>query len=252
MIFMRPNIIGDYLEGFCALFSGCEIFFRDRSLWKYALLPMCLMTAAYALAVGLVVYLSALLAVRLEAWIAALPRWISWIAGFAAGSTVVIAFLLALVIAVFTMSAVYEIFGGPFFDRLILNYEKKYRGTDLAEPDWKNTLLFLRESVCHSITTFLGMIFWILTGLLLPLAGPVLLFLFMSYRLGVTCVMPTGFLRGMGLKEQRTLLSRNRMRLLGFGSAAYLVQLIPLAPVLLLPGLILGGAELLHGIEKER
>lgn len=249
---MRIIFISDYLEGFCMFFSGCAIFFRDRSLWKYALLPMLLMTAAYVSAIGLVVYLSALLAAKLEAWIAALPRWISWIAGFAAGSTVVIAFLLALVVAVFTMSAAYEIFGGPFFDRLILRYEKKYRKTDLAEPDWKQTLCFLRESVCYSVTTFLWMIFWMLTGLVLPLAGPVMLFLFMSYRLGVACVMPTGFLCGMRLKEQRTLLSRHRMRLLGFGSAAYLVQLIPLAPVLLLPGLILGGAELLHGLAEER
>ena len=249
---MRSNFVGDYSDGFCTLFAGCEIFFRDKSLWRYALLPMCLMTAAYALAIGLVMYLSSLLAARLEAWIAALPRWISWIAGFAAGSTVVIAFLLALVIAVFTMSAVYEIFGGPFFDRLILHYERKYRGTGLAEPDWKNTLLFLRESVCYSVSTFLGMIFWILAGLFLPAIGPVMLFLFMSFRLGAAFVMPTGFLFGMDLKKQRTLFSRHRMRLLGFGSAAYLVQLIPLAPVLLLPGLILGGAELLHGIAEER
>jgi len=249
---MPPNCLSDYLDGVCTFFSGCERFFRDRSLWKYALLPMLIMTAAYALAVGIVVYLSTLLAARLEAWITALPRWINWIAGFAAGSTVIIAFLLALVIAVFTMSAVYEIFGGPFFDRLILHYEKKHNGIDLVEPDWKHTLLFLRESVCYSVTTFLWMIFWILTGLVLPLAGPVMLFLFMSYRLGVACVMPTGFLYGLGLKKQRTLFSRHRMRLLGFGSAAYLVQLIPLAPVLLLPGLILGGAELLHGIAEER
>ena len=241
----------NYIDGVSAFITASAVFFRDRSLWKYACLPMLLMTALYVSGIMLVLYLSARLASHLEGWIAALPRWISWAAGFAAGGVVVIAFLLAVVIAVFTVSAVYEIVGGPFFDRLILRYEEKYHGEKLSEPDLKKTLLFMRDAAVHSLTTFLGMLFWMAMGLLGPAAGPAMLFVFLSVRLGAAFVMPAGFLRDMGRGQQRRLLSKHTMRLLGFGSIAYLVQLIPAAPLLLLPGLILGGSELLHRIGKD-
>ena len=246
MIFLR-----NYFDGVSAFVSASAVFFRDSSLWKYALLPMLLMAAVYVSGVMLVLYLSSRLASRLETWIAALPRWISWLAGFAAGGIVVIAFLLAVVIAVFTVSTVYEIVGGPFFDRLILRYEEKYHGEKLSEPDLKKTLIFMRDAAVYSLTTFLGMLFWMAAGLFVPAAGPLLLFIFLSVRLGAAFVMPSGFLRDMGLRQQKRLLSKHTMRLLGFGSIAYLVQLIPAAPVLLLPGLILGGSELLHRIGSD-
>jgi len=245
MVFLR-----NYLDGVSAFFSASAVFFRDRSLWKYALLPMLLMAAVYISGVMLVLYLSARLAARLETWIAALPRWISWIAGFAAGGLVVIAFLLAVVVAVFTVSAVYGIVGSPFFDRLILQYEEKYHGEKLSEPGLKKTLIFMRDTAVYSLSTLLGMLFWMAAGLFVPAAGPLLLFVFLSVRLGAAFVMPSGFLRDMGLRQQKRLLSNHTMRLLGFGSVAYLVQLIPAAPVLLFPGLVLGGSELLHRIGK--
>jgi hypothetical protein len=65
----------------------------------------------------------------------------------------------------------------------------------------------------------------------------------MGYRLGVTFCITQGLLHNQPVREQLALYKKKRAAVLGFGVMIYLLFLLQLAPIFLLPGVILGGSE---------
>ena len=89
-----------------------------------------------------------------------------------------------------------------------------------------------------------------LIALIVPVAGPCLLGIVAGYRLGVTYMLPAGFLKNRTVQEQLALLAGKKSMVSGFGITVYLLFLLPpFISIFLLPGIILGGTELLHQIE---
>lgn len=236
------------MNGFCRGFSlfadGVSLFFQRKKLWKYALCPLLLMTGIYLAALWMSIVFAVGIAHRTEAYLLEQNNWLSAMAGAAAGGITVIAVGIVVTVILLTVSLFYEFLAGLFCDRMIAAFLKENGSFTEPEISLKRTLLFCWEALLFNINTLVGLILLTWAGLLLPVAGQFLLFLFAAYRMGLAWLMPAGFVSGISRHGQKQLLSGNRMKVLGFGTAAYLCWMIPLAPLVFLPGLVLGGTEL--------
>lgn len=239
-----------FIRGIRCFFTGLCRFYSDISLMKYAVVPFILMSGCMLLLLTLVVGWASRLGGKIEAWISSLPAWISWAAEAVSAATVGGAAILSLVAAVLVILVFYETFAGPFFDSLIRHYEKKYYGIELEDVPFKKSLCFLWESLCYSINTLLISLFFLPVAFFVPFAGPCLLLVVIGYRLGVTYMLPSGFLKNRGVREQVALLAGKKSCVYGFGMTVYVLFLLPpFVSIFLLPGIILGGTELLRLVE---
>ena len=237
-----------FADGVCCFFIGLRRFYSDRSLMKYGIVPFLLMSGCmfglFALAVGMVFRLMKIM----ENWMSFLPDWVNLM--FQTVTAVGVA-AAAFVAAVLMILVFYETFAGPFFDSLIRCYEKKYHGIDLKEVSFKRSFLFFLESCRYSINTLLISFILFAVSFLIPLLGPCLVGGIAGYRLGVTYILPTGFLKNKTVREQQKLFARKKSLVSGFGITVYLLFLLPpFVSIFLLPGMILGGTEVLHLIEE--
>ena len=68
----------------------------------------------------------------------------------------------------------------------------------------------------------------------------------MGYCVGIAYMLTPANTRGLALADMRARVSGRRSVVLGFGLTAYLLLLIPFATLFLLPGIVLGGADLVN------
>ena len=239
-----------FFGGISCFFVGVVRFYSDIKLVKYAVIPFVLMAGCLCLLFALAVGMASRMGHVIEEWVSSLPNWISWAASVVSAAAVGGAAILSFVAAVLIMLVFYETFAGPFFDSLIRHYEKKYYRIDFEDVPFKRSLRFLWESCCYSFNTLLISFFFLIIAFLVPFAGPCLLGIVAGYRLGVTYMLPSGFLKNLSLREQIALLAGKKSGVYGFGMTVYILFLLPpFISIFLLPGIILGGTELLHLIE---
>ena len=112
-------LLSHFQKGIRYCTGGIEIFFRTPEFWKYAVFPSLIMLAVYWLSLLFIWYGSGAAVQYLENWILSLPSWISWSAAIIGFMTKILILILSIVLMLFTVSSVYELFAGPFFDRLI-------------------------------------------------------------------------------------------------------------------------------------
>lgn len=232
-----------FLKGIECFFTGVTRFYGDKSLLKYAASPFLLMLGAYFIYLTSAVLLSSFIAAKLEACLSNLPSYLSWAAKILSGGAAISVFILAVILAVLAVSSLYEIFAGPFFDSLIVRYEKKYHNLEHPKISFPRMLRLQTGSVIYSINTLLLSLILCIPAILLPFAGTLLMTLIMGHRLGVTFCIPQGLLHNQPVREQLAQYRGKRAVVLGFGVMIYLHFLLPLAPLFLLPGVILGGSE---------
>lgn len=234
----------DFFRGACCAIDGIKYFYNDRSLWKHTIGPWLTLLAAYTGITWVIFRLAGTLASCLTARMDNCPAFLKTLLE---GSLTLVATLLAALIVLTTLSTLFEIFGGVFFDRLIEEFEKKYYNTTFPRVPFSNQLLFTLQAAWFGFKTALLFLILLLLSFFLPFAGQLLLVLFVGIRMAYSLLFAPGFLRGQGIEETKETLSRRKMELLGFGVAVYLLQLIPLMLPLTLPGMILGAVMLYNG-----
>ncbi len=236
--------MNDFFTGAKYVFRGCRSFYGDPAAWKYCIFPVCLMTALYVLLyIGVFIATGSLVehltgaAARLPeylAWLEVCIRWGIWIGGTAA-------FFILLAGSVTMM---YELIAGFFFDALADHYEKKTFGTTAVPFSWKGTLLFTAAAIRFALGTLVILMVLFPVNLFLPFIGQILTAFIMGYCLGISSMMSSAGRNGIPLAELREAARRRRLLVTGFGVTAYLLLLIPFVTLFLLPALVLGGAEL--------
>ena len=234
----------DFFRGACCAIDGIKYFYNDRSLWKHTIGPWLTLLAAYTGITWVIFRLAGTLASCLTARMDNCPAFLKTLLE---GSLTLAATLLAAVIVLTTLSTLFEIFGGVFFDRLIEEFEKKYYRTVFPRVSFSRQLLFTLQAAWYGVKTTFLFLLLLLLSFFLPLAGQLLLVLFVGIRMAYSLLFAPGFLRGKNIPETKKFLSRRKMELLGFGVAVYLLQLIPLMLPLTLPGMILGAVMLYNG-----
>ena len=234
----------DFYSGIRCLHTGIGIFLRTPALWKYALIPM-----------GIILVLYGLLLFVLIAWVipplvGLLPdpagwsvwlRWLIYAARVVIGITAVAA---ALMTGALLRTTLYEAFGAPFFDALVMRFERMRYGVEHAPLPWRKNLEFMLQSFCYSMVTTGWSLLLFLPAMFIPLVGWIPPVLIVGYRYGLTYTFSSAFADGLGIAPLREAASRRRMVMLGFGCAGYLWLLIPFSAILLLPGFAVGGAML--------
>ena len=234
----------DFFRGACCAIDGIKYFYNDRSLWKHTIGPWLTLLAAYTGITWVIFHFSGTLASCLTARMDNCPAYLKMLLE---GSLTLVATLLAAVIVLTTLSTLFEIFGGLFFDKLIEEFEKKYYSTNFPCVSFSRQLLFTLQAAWYGVKTTFLFLLLLLLSFFLPLAGQLLLVLFVGIRMAYSLLFAPGFLRGQNIPETKKFLSRRKMELLGFGVAVYLLQLIPLMLPLTLPGMILGAVMLYNG-----
>lgn len=229
--------VGLLLQGFHAYAT------QPRLMWLGAL-P--------ALIVGLVYTAGVvLLAFNLDALVTVVtPFARGWelepLVRIAAGLAIV---ALAVVLLVYTYTAITLAVGDPFYERIWRAMERSLGDApaELQESAWTgisrgigNGLRLLIATLMTSLLLF-GLGFIPVVGqTLVPVIGAFFGGWFLTLEL-------TGFAfdaRGLRLRDRRRLLGANRAETLGFGVACYLLFLVPFAAVVVMPAAVAGATLL--------
>ena len=238
------RVVKDFLTGAGYVFRGCSQFYGDRAAWKYCLLPVTLMLVFYILLYISVFAVTGILVDRAMGACERLPEYLSWLevcirAGIWLGSSVVFFLLLAG-----TVTTVYEVMGGIFFDSLTDHYEKKTFHTVAADTGWQEKFRFTVAAALYALRTLVFLVLLLPVNLFLPVLGQVLTVAVMGYCLGVSGMISSAGRNGLQMAELRSAARKRKAVVTGFGATAYVLLMIPFVTLLLLPGLVIGGAEM--------
>ena len=228
-------------DGVKAVFKGCSMFFAAPPLWPLALIPFTLVLICCGFIVWGGLEFSDWITEDFRHAAAEWPHWLNWIPGTAGVLLDILIILLMIALFIFCSGALYETLGGVFFDRIV---EKLFAGEcgtlTICRNSWQFELKGIFDSVIYSLGTLLLTLLtlWLY---LLPPVGPVVCAILLGYRMGVFYIALGALRFGRSFELSKELAGRHKLRVLGYGLAVYVIYLVPLAPLLLLPGIIIGG-----------
>lgn len=231
----------EFYCGIQCVFAGIKIFYSDRQLWKYSLLPLSAVIICYLLLGYGAVRLCGIWTEYLKSVLQELPGFLQWLSSLLGGVSALAVTGIFLLVIIFTVGTLYELFGGSFFDYMINHWEREHNHACLPENSWQFELRSLVGMIFYSLGTLIWMLITLLLGLLLPVIGPLIGIIIISIRLGFSYLAPSGFRHGWTKKEIHLLTARHRGALLGYGLVIYVLFMVPLAVLLVLPGIIIGG-----------
>lgn len=242
----------ELLAGAQYVTKGCASFYHDRKAWRFVLAPVGTMLLVYVLALWGIYFAWQRLIAWIDGTLEELPHWLGWLGACGSWLAGIVGVLVAFLLICITICTFYEMFGGLFFDSLVEYFEQKKYGQAPAENTLGETLLFCWDSIRFGIKNLLAFVLLLVFSFFFPVVGHLLLLAVMSYFLGASYLMTPANNARMRLRELKKLLRGKTCRVLGFGLLAYFLLLIPFVIIFLLPGLVLGGAELFHDIRQER
>jgi len=233
--------------------AGCGYLGKGLAMWGSSPRAM-LLGAIPPLIVGFVYSaLVVVFAINLDAivgWIT--PFADTWDAGFATvlrGAVGIGLVGAAILIGVFTFTAVTLTVGDPFYESIsrIVEVRLGNAPAELEESFWTGLWRGIGSGVRFLLlTASVGLLLFVLG--FIPIVGqtivPVLGWFFGGWFLAIEL---SGFAfeaRGLRLSDRRHALGRGRASTLGFGVLTYLLFLIPLAPVIVMPAAVAGATIL--------
>ena len=86
-------MIRDFLLGVTYISKGWSAFYRDKRLWRFAIIPFFIMLSFYALAIWGFHSASRLAAEKLTVAIGQLADWLSWVTTVLNGGLTIFSFL---------------------------------------------------------------------------------------------------------------------------------------------------------------
>lgn len=230
----------DFYYGTSCVLRGVSAFYSERRLWRYAVLPMLFVLGFYLLVVVLAVLGAEKTVQQLDSFFRMLPEWLRWTVEIAPGFFIFLFLVLAGVFAVTTCSAVYEIAGALFFDRMVEVYEEQKYARTPVRRTFSSGAGFLLSSALYSIGTVVLFLLLSFLTIFLPVAGQLIILLCMGARFGVSYCAAAWFSGGYSFAECRKIAAANRMIVFGYGVMTAVIMLFPLLFVFFLPGVILG------------
>ena len=240
-------MLSDFLLGAAYAVRGCGEFCRDKRLWKYAVLPVCLLLCVYAAVFWGVFHVSGMLAENLVRGMEGLPSYLSWLHACVRGLVRALGVLLALVLLATSVGALYELFGGLFFDALTGCFEERKFGTAPRRLSFAGNISYSLATLAFALRSTFIILFFLLLSFFFPVLGQILLVIAAGQCMGISYMVCSGNNNGLSVPRLRAAAKKKRALVLGFGVAVYLMLMIPFAAVILLPGFTLGGSLLFNG-----
>ncbi|MCP3965928.1 MAG: hypothetical protein GY750_10190 [Lentisphaerae bacterium] len=243
-------MIKDILTGAKTFFHGVKLFYGNYRYWHYAIIPMLIIIALYS--IGIWAYFQ-----FLNPWLlsflpdpAAHAEWLKFFIYPLRWLTATAAFLVGFSILLMGVTTIYTALSSPFFDTMVAKLEAKEFKYDYKEPKgWKFvvcTTHSIYDGIVLNIITILWTLLLLPVSIFIPVVGPILYALIVGYFFALSFLVYSAEHRKIRRKEYKVHLRGNRMKVLGFGLAAYVFSLIPLAMILLLPAAVAGGTVLFN------
>lgn len=259
-----PGSLKNFFSGAALLFRGVIFFLQNRPLWKYALLPLAVTCVVYVFTAWALFACSGFLSDQIGELCSTLPAYLSWLVYPCSVLLYLLSVIVLGLIVIFCSGTVYEVASGPFLDLLVekitMDLEQKETGGNgayhLPSQSWKFILKSIWDVLNYNLCSILLLLLLLLAGFLtvgviIPFTIPVLIALFMGYRLGVSFLAVPGFCYGKSFAEIRQYASRNKALITGFGTTVYLLYWIPFGLILLLPGTVCAAVLLFSRFREE-
>lgn len=240
----------DFFQGAAFVFRGIRAFYCDGKAWKYTVLPMLLLLLLYWLVYRWITNTAERLGNSVSDALSGLPSWLLWLQDCTVFLISVSGVVAAMLLLALTVSTMYEIAGGFFFDPLVSYREKQRSGLEPCKLTTAQNIRNILDSIFWGIRTALLFLLFFLLSFFLPLIGQILLVIVMGHRIGQSYLIVPGFNRGMTVAGVQKISRVRYAMTAGFGVTVYLLFLIPFAPLLLLPGIVMGGADLFYDMNS--
>ena len=235
----------DFVQGVMWAFRGIGEFFRHPRLWRFVAVPLVPVLAVYGWLFYMVrtTWLPQLLAATqnffADSWFGFLYRSVDVLI------TVGI-YLFFVILAACFAGNIFELLGGFFFSRMVRDYETRILRCEIKKLPFSTELSNLISCGVFSTTTLIFYLMFFIAGFFLPFIVPLAMIVFIGYRYAVIYTSEAVFNSGRRLGDVPVLYREHRGLLYGFGSVAFLIFLVPLLPIFLIPGLVIGGTLMYH------
>lgn len=240
----------DFVIGAAALFRGFKLFLTNPRYWHYVIWPFFFSIILYI--AGFWLYFSYLhpLLTGLLPDPEACSEWLKWLL-YPLRCLVDIALVLfGVMLTLLTITVLYSALAAPFFDRLALTMEKDCFAFAPPELSRTRAALYFGGSILNALILNLETLFWAVLlfplGFLIPYLGMIIYILVVAYFFGLSFLQYSAEHRAMSRTDFKQSLNGNRMKVLGFGTAAYFLLYFPLLAILLLPAAVAGGVVLFN------
>ena len=240
-------MIEDFFRGAGYLWAGYRLVLRPR-LRRFVYVPLVVNTALFAAAI---ILSFRVLSGWVGVWLEALPEWLDWLQWL----LLPLFALFVLALLFFSFALVANLIGAPFNGLLAERCEQRLRPgavTPTLGP-WYQEIVAALAGELTKLGYYLVRALPLLLLTLVPLVGAVaslVLFVFTIWMLALEYLdYPLGN-HGLGFPLQRVLAGQHRWLVLGFGSAIFLLTLIPVVNFTVMPAAVAGATRLVCANES--
>lgn len=231
------QILYDLKDGILYLYAGQKLFFREKWLWKFALLPLLMIAMVYA---GLILAAYFLIYPEFLNLFSALGERFDFARYFPPWFCGLFLTILFCIVIFFTIEILYQCFSAFIFDSMIECFEARWFHFS-SNFDRKKQLELFRDGLRLSTRNALLSILFLVIQPLVPIIGPVIGFLMLGYLFGIAGIQGCAANHGIRSREFLKEASRNFLLITAFGCTASLLLLLPFATFFLSPGFVLSG-----------
>ncbi len=239
-------MIEQFVRGAGYLFDGYALVLKPR-LRRFVYVPLLVNTVLFT--AGIIFSFRAL-AAWIDPWLEGLPGWLDWLQWL----LLPLFALLVLGLLFFAFAFVANLIGAPFNGILAERCEQRLRGTTPASlRPWYREIFAAIGGELIKLRYYLLRALPLLLLSLVPVIGllaSAALIVFTVWMLGMEYLdYPLGN-HGLMFPQQRTLAAQNRWLVLGFGSAVFLLTLIPVVNFTVMPAAVAGATRLVCAQES--
>jgi CysZ protein len=249
----QRNPVSEFLTGVGLLFRGIGLVVGTPRLLLLGLVPGLISFVVVLAALGTLFYFLGDVA-GAATWFA--DGWSPAARDLTRAFTQLAIGVGAVVIAVFTFTALTLTIGDPFYEEISKHVDDRLGGGPVEEVPWRRTLV---RNLADSLRL---LAFSVVVGLLISCAGfipfvgqsvvPIAGWIVGGWLLAVEISGVPFNRRGLRLRDRRRLLRANRALALGFGVPVFLIFLIPFVAVLVMPGAVAGATLMTRNVLGQR
>ena len=235
-----------FFRGAGYLFDGYALVLRPR-LRRFVYVPLMVNTLLFTLAI---VYSFRALSAWIAPWLEGLPAWLDWLQWL----LLPLFALFVLALLFFAFAFVANLISAPFNGILAERCEQRLRGeTPSSSRPWYAEVGAALLGELIKLRYFLVRALPLLLLSLVPVIGlpaSALLMVFTVWMLGLEYLdYPLGN-HGLNFPQQRALAAQNRWAVLGFGSAVFILTLIPVVNFTVMPAAVAGATRFVWAEES--
>jgi CysZ protein len=242
----RRGPVRDFAAGVGLLLRGLRRYGQDPGLMALGLIPALIASLLLLAALGMLFYYIGDIAHAAtgfaRGWPSGLRDTVEIVAGISVAG-------VGVLLAVVTYTSLTLAIGDPFYEKISERIEQREGGVPggVDLPWWRDLWRGIAEGLRMVTLSALTGIVLFACGFL-PVVGqtvvPVTGALVGGWFLAVELVGVAFTRRGYTLAERRRVLRANRWLALGFGTATFVLFLVPLVAVVVMPGAVAGGTLL--------